>query len=159
MEFLRNNTIGTGLALTGNTLVQTITGALGNDTLASGGGGDVLIGGGGTDSLAGGAGADTFRFLLASDSAVGAGRDSIIGFVSADGDRIDLSALDPNDVLAGNQAFSFRGSAPFSGARGELRFQPSGADVIVQGTFTGAAVAFEIRVAGVASLAAGDFNL
>jgi Ca2+-binding RTX toxin-like protein len=157
VEFLRNNTIGTGLTLTGNALVQTITGAIGNDTLASGGGGDILIGGGGTDSLVGGAGADTFRFLLASDSAVGAGRDSIIGFAA--GDRIDLAALDPNDVLAGNQAFSFRGSAAFSGARGELRFQPLGADVIVQGTFTGAAVAFEIRVAGVASLSASDFNL
>jgi hypothetical protein len=31
--------------------------------------------------------------------------------------------------------------------------------MIVQGTFTGAAVAFEIRVAGVASLSASDFNL
>jgi Ca2+-binding RTX toxin-like protein len=159
VEFLRNNTFATGLTLTGNALVQTIAGAAGPDTLASGGGGDILIGNGGTDSLTGGAGLDTFRFLLPSDSAVGAGRDSIFAFTSADGDRIDLSAIDANALLAGDQAFIFRGTAAFTGARGELRYSPSGFDSIVQGSLAGGAVAFEIRVAGKTSLLASDFNL
>ncbi len=159
VEFLRNNTIATGLALTGNALVQTIVGSGGGDTLAGGGGGDILIGNGGTDSLTGGAGLDTFRFLLPGDSAVGVGRDSVIGFTSADGDRIDLSAIDANTLLAGDQAFIFRGNAAFTGARGEVRYLPSGADVIVQGTIQGAIIAFEIRVVGKPSLVAGDFNL
>ena len=159
VEVLRNATSDTGLTLTGNTFGQTIAGSAGNDILAGGGGGDVLVGNGGTDSLTGGFGLDQFRFLLPGDSAVGAGRDSVIGFVAAQGDRIDLSAIDANTLLAGDQAFVFRGSAAFTGARGEIRLLPLGADVIVQGTISGAVVAFEIRVAGLTTLAADDFIL
>jgi Ca2+-binding RTX toxin-like protein len=159
VEELRNATIATGLGLVGNGFVQTITGSAGNDSLFGGGGGDVLIGNGGTDNLTGGLGADRFRFLLPGDSPVGAGRDSVIGFVAAEGDRIDLSAIDANTLLAGDQGFIFRGSAAFTGARGEIRLVPAGADVIVQGTIAGTVPAFEIRVAGVASLVAGDFTL
>ncbi len=159
VEELRNATSATGLGLFGNSLVQTITGSAGNDSLSGGGGGDVLIGNGGTDNLTGGLGADRFRFLLPADSPVGVGRDSVIGFVAAEGDRIDLSAIDANTLLAGDQGFIFRGSAAFTGARGELRFDVSGADVIVQGSIAGTVPAFEIRVAGVTSLLAGDFTL
>jgi hypothetical protein len=87
------------------------------------------------------------------------GRDSIIGFTSADGDRIDLAAIDANDLLGGDQAFIFRGSTAFTGARGEVRYVPSGADVIVQATLSGVGVAFEIRVVGKTSLVLSDFNL
>lgn len=159
VEELRNATSATGLGLFGNSLVQTITGSAGNDSLSGGGGGDVLIGNGGTDNLTGGLGADRFRFLLPADSPVGVGRDSVIGFVAAEADRIDLSAIDANTQLAGDQGFIFRGSAAFTGARGELRFDVSGADVIVQGSIAGTVPAFEIRVAGVTSLLAGDFTL
>lgn len=159
VEELRNATSATGLGLFGNGFVQTITGSAGNDSLSGGGGGDVLIGNGGTDNLTGGLGADRFRFLLPADSPVGVGRDSVIGFVAAEADRIDLSAIDANTLLAGDQGFIFRGSAAFTGARGELRFDVSGADVIVQGSIAGTVPAFEIRVAGVTSLLAGDFTL
>ena len=159
VEELRNATGTTGLGLFGNGFVQTITGSAGNDSLFGGGGGDVLVGNGGTDNLTGGLGADRFRFLLPGDSAVGAGRDSVIGFVAAEGDRIDLSAMDANTLLAGDQGFIFRGAAAFTGARGEIRLVPAGADVIVQGTIAGTVPAFEIRVAGLASLVAGDFTL
>lgn len=119
----------------------------------------MLIGNGGLDTLIGGAGADSFTFLLTSDSTVGTARDIIKAFNGLEGDRIDLTAIDANDLLGGDQAFIWRGTAPFSGLQGELRHFVSGPDCIVQGTVTGAAAGFEIKVAGVTSLGAGDFRL
>ncbi|GJE62291.1 family 16 glycosylhydrolase [Methylobacterium trifolii] len=97
-----------------------LMGGLGNDKLYGGGGNDRLIGGAGTDRLQGDDGADTFIFQSTSDSLPYA-PDTIIGFSGAAGDRIDLEAIDANSLLAGDQAFTWIGSAPFSGA-GQLRF-------------------------------------
>jgi hypothetical protein len=83
----------------------------------------------------------------------------IQGFNGAEGDRIDLSAIDANDLLALDQGFTWRGTSAFTGGRGELRYDVAGPDVIVKGTISGAAVAFEIRVAGLGVLGAGDFKL
>jgi Ca2+-binding RTX toxin-like protein len=150
----------TGLTLTGNLLAQAIIGGAGGDTLIGGGGGDILIGGAGTDVLRGTAGSqDIFRFLLPGDSGVGALRDVIQTFSAADLDRIDLSAIDANPTLFGDQAFTFRGTGAFTGAAGELRFFVSGGDSFIQGTIAGATATFEIRVQGVTSLVAGNFNL
>jgi len=38
------------------------------------------------------------------------------------GDKIDLSAIDANAQLVGNQAFSFIGNSAFTGVVGELRY-------------------------------------
>ncbi len=76
----------------------------GRDTLNGGYGNDILIGGGKADSLTGGAGADTFRFQAASDLGLGH-TDIIQDFSRAQLDRIDLSGIDANTTLAGNQAF------------------------------------------------------
>jgi Ca2+-binding RTX toxin-like protein len=59
----------------------------GDDRIDGGAGNDVLIGGGGHDILIGGAGADHFVF------APGSGKDDILDFSSAQGDRIDLSGF------------------------------------------------------------------
>jgi Ca2+-binding RTX toxin-like protein len=61
--------------LTGNALANVITGADGND---------VIDGRGGNDDLFGEGGADTFLFSNAR------GRDTVMDFSRADGDRIDL---------------------------------------------------------------------
>ena len=73
-------------------------------------GNDTLIGGAGTDRLTGGAGLDTFRFLLPSDSVRGGRHDSILDFIRAQHDNIDLRAIDANTRHAGNDAF--QSSAP-----------------------------------------------
>lgn len=146
------------LDIAGTAAANVLTGNAGANVLTGNGGGDTLVGLGGTDTLVGGAGADAFRFLAPGDSAVGAARDVIQAFSAAEGDRIDLAAIDADPTLAGDQAFSFHGSAAFTGA-GQVRFMPSGADVIVQGTVDGATIAFEILVAGTASLEAGDVSL
>lgn len=98
-----------------------IIGGAGNDRLAGQNGDDVLIGGLGADRLYGDAGADRFVFQTIEDSPVSA-RDTIIGFSAAQGDRIDVSQIDANALLAGNQHFTFIGSEAFT-APGQLRFE------------------------------------
>ncbi len=160
VETIEANAGTIGLVLTGNKLAQTILGGAGKDTITGGGGGDALVGNGGFDTLKGTAGsADRIRFLLPSDSAVGANRDLIQAFNPAEGDRIDLTAIDATVGVLGNQAFTFRGASAFTGVGSELRFSVSGSDSIIQGAITGKTVAFEIRVQGTTSLVAGNFML
>lgn len=49
---------------------------------------------------------------------------------SGNADRIDLSLIDANPSLSGNQAFKFVTS--FTAAKGEVRFVTQGTDTIVQ---------------------------
>jgi serralysin len=118
-----------------------LIGGDGNDRLDGGLGIDTLIGASGADVLFGGAGNDKFIYTNITDSAVGA-RDSITDFTSGQ-DVIDLSAIDADTIQAGDQAFSFIGSAAFHGAAGELRFAAG----ILTGDVNGDGVAdFQIGV-------------
>jgi serralysin len=83
--------------------------------LSGNAGDDVLIGGGGADTLAGGSGADTFVFTAIGDSTSGA-RDRITDFTGGS-DRIDLSAIDADLAIGGDQAFTQ--VARFGGRAGE----------------------------------------
>jgi Ca2+-binding RTX toxin-like protein len=78
----------------------------GRDTLHGGYGNDFLIGGAKSDTLWGNAGADTFIFETATDLGLGH-TDAIKDFSRAQGDKIDLSGIDANTRIAGNQAFTF----------------------------------------------------
>ena len=91
---------------TGNGSNNILIGNSAANVLNGGAGNDFLTGGGGKDTLTGGAGADAFIFTALTDSTVAA-PDLITDFIRADGDYIDLSALDANSMLAGDQAFSF----------------------------------------------------
>ncbi|HEX8379571.1 MAG TPA: M10 family metallopeptidase C-terminal domain-containing protein, partial [Allosphingosinicella sp.] len=68
----------------------------------------------------GGAGNDVFRYNSVAESN-STERDGIQDFNS--GDLIDLSRIDANTLVAGDQAFNFVGNAAFSGTAGELRFE------------------------------------
>ncbi|AOF91626.1 calcium-binding protein [Sinorhizobium sp. RAC02] len=115
-----------------------LEGGAGNDTLNGDSGNDSVNGGAGSDKLSGGAGADIFVFKSASDSTVAAtGRDIILDFKQADGDRIDLKAIDANATLGGDQAFKFIGTAAFHKTAGELRYINSNGDTFVQGDING----------------------
>ncbi|MEO3999703.1 calcium-binding protein [Mesorhizobium sp. CAU 1732] len=159
---LNNTLVGNSLAnvmngLDGNDYI--ITGA-GNDTLNGGNGNDTLVGGAGADRMSGGAGSDTFLYMAISDSGVGAAnRDTILDFVRGQ-DRIDLSALDANTAAAGNQAFSFIGSAAFSGVAGQLRYSSSGNTTFVDADINGDRVSdFQIAVNGTNFMTGSDFIL
>lgn len=98
--------------LNGGDGIDALFGGTGNDTLNGGNGNDLLHGGAGRDILTGGGGVfafDTFAYNFASESLPGVlNRDVITDFNGRGallGDRIDLSAIDANALLAGNQAF------------------------------------------------------
>jgi Ca2+-binding RTX toxin-like protein len=138
-----------------------ITGGSGNDALNGGDGNDTLIGGAGRDILIGGAGTDTFDFNLVSESPAGAAsRDSINGGFSHGADRIDLATIDANSLVAGNQAFSFIGSATFSGVAGQLRYTNYSGNVIIDADVNGDSIAdMQILVAGTSFMTGTDFIL
>jgi Ca2+-binding RTX toxin-like protein len=95
-------------------------GGAGNDVLTGGAGTDLIFGGLRGDTLTGGSGNDIFRYDSVGDSN-STERDGIQDFNS--GDLIDLSRIDANDLVDGNQAFNFIGNAAFSSTASELRFE------------------------------------
>ena len=130
-----------------------LVGGTGHDFLNGAGGDDRLVGGLGRDVLSGGSGSDAFAFLAAAEAGRGTMRDVIRDFQHGT-DEIDLSAIDADLRLAGDQAFEFIGAAAFGGVAGELKFRGS----VLSGDTNGDAVAdFEIALAGGISLDAGDF--
>ncbi len=147
--------------LYGNSGVNLLAGGSGNDALDGGSGNDVLYGGAGADDLVGGAGADTFTFKVLSDTTVAtSGRDTILDFSGTSGDRIDLSAIDANTAASGNQAFTYVGTAAFTGKAGELRYVKDASDTYVYGDVNGDAKAdFAIHLDDAVSLAKGYFVL
>jgi Ca2+-binding RTX toxin-like protein len=175
---LENGTLlgTTGAELTGNGLANVLNANAGNDTIAGNGGADrifakegadLIDGGAGNDTLEGGAGADTITGGIGADRfvfrAVDLGStDRISDFSAAEGDRIDLLAIDANANVTGNQAFviALRG---FTGNAGELLIVPSGTTVdeyLVQGDVDGDGTAdFSLIVSSPTVLAAADFIL
>lgn len=170
IEILNATTISGGLTLdligntsnntiTGNNLNNVISGLTGNDILIGGGGADTLFGGAGQDTLTGGSGNDTFVFKATSESTV-ALKDTITEFTT--GDIIDLSAIDANTKISGNQAFtSYLGESAFTGVSGQLRYEAfnEGGPTLF-GDVNGDRVAdFAIILTGVAGLTLSDFVL
>jgi hypothetical protein len=104
------------------------------DTLSGGDGTDTLSGGKGDDFLNGGSGADRFVFGSAGESKPG-DPDRISGLEGID--VIDLSGVDANTLIGGNQAFVL--AAGFTGVAGQLiRVFDSGANrTLFQGDTNG----------------------
>lgn len=88
--------------LLGNGGADRLKGNEGDDVLDGGAGRDRLQGDLGQDTLIGGTGADVFLFRTLQDSQLG-GADLITDL--SDDDRIDLSAIDADTTLDGDQAF------------------------------------------------------
>jgi serralysin len=130
------NVTGSSFAdtITGNSGANRIDGGAGRDTINGGGGADTIISGRESDQLWGEEGPDTFvfkHFLDSSSSNVlssvirvdgnyttGAGVDVINDFVVG-ADKIDLSGIDANSTISGNQAFTF--VEEFTGHAGEVK--------------------------------------
>ena len=87
----------------GNALDNDLTGNAGNN---------LLDGRRGHDTLTGGAGNDTFKFASILDT-TNAAPDLVTDFAS--GDKIDLSAIDANTAVAGDQAFHLGATAGHAG--------------------------------------------
>jgi Ca2+-binding RTX toxin-like protein len=138
-----------------------LNGGVGNDYLDGGVGNDKLIGGPGVDTMAGGFGADSFIFQSTFDSPPAFFEDRILDFNRFQGDRIDLSAIDANTGVFGNQAFTFVGFDPTPGT-GQVGFSVVGGQTFVQvNTDADAAIEMQFKVSGpgVPGMLAGDFVL
>jgi Ca2+-binding RTX toxin-like protein len=148
--------------LRGSNAANRLNGDAGDDALFGRGGNDRLSGGSGDDRLEGGSGADLFVVGEADgDAGTDIGSDLIADFDRAEGDLIDLSAIDADRGTSyEDDAFVFVGEAAFSGVAGELRIAAYGGGWQVTGDWDGDAVAdFSILVASPAPLLAGDFVL
>ena len=149
-------TTGNGAdVLRGNRGLDRFASGAGRDHLFGGAGQDVLRGGLGTDVVMGGVGADVFVFASAAEAGHGPRHDLIRDFQHA-ADRIDLSGIDANTGLSGNQAFDFIGVAGFSAVAGQLRF----AHGMVRGDVDGDGFAdFRIEIGAQPGLSQADFLL
>ncbi|PZQ50762.1 MAG: hypothetical protein DI556_06495 [Rhodovulum sulfidophilum] len=139
----------------GNDQANYIQGGRGDDILLGGKGDDVLIGQWGNDILTGGAGKDRFVYK----DPAGMGWDTITDFEK--GDRIDLTGIDANSRVAGDQAFKFIGSA-WLAKSADLGFYQDAARgcTWVQGDLNGDKLYdFSIRVEGLLTFDASDFLL
>ena len=101
----------------------TVNGDAGDDDLYASGT-TVLRGGAGHDHLHCGTGAQRLDYNATSEDDPSPqsplhGTEIIFGFNGADGDRLDVSTIDANLTVAGNQAFTFVGSTPVDRA-GEM---------------------------------------
>jgi len=113
-----------------------LNGGNGNDTLLGGQWNDVLSGGNGEDTLTGGAGEDSFRFAYVWESRPGSGIDVIKDFTHGV-DSIDLSAIDANSRLAGQQHFTFIGDAAYTKAAGQLHLEAANGGLTLAGDING----------------------
>ncbi|HEY0629002.1 MAG TPA: RTX toxin, partial [Sphingomicrobium sp.] len=96
----------------------------------------------------GGAGNDIFQFLTT--DAI----DRIMDFAA--GDKIDLSGIDADVILDGDQGFAFIGGEDFGGVAGQLRYEGG----FVQGDTNGDGLAdFSINIANYFALQGTDFVL
>jgi Ca2+-binding RTX toxin-like protein len=145
---------------TGNAANNVLSGGLGDDTLSGAGGNDVLIGGLGKDTMDGGTGADTYVVTnIAESGNTIATADVISGWNSTD--VIDLSGLDANSALAGNQAFSFVAANTPGTVNNSVTWTESGGDTIVSlDTNAGAGAEMMFVLTGIGlNLTQANFNL
>lgn len=141
-----------------------LDGGADNDTLNGGNGKDILVGGLGIDSLRGGANNDTFEFNSTGESTFLA-TDVILdmeGIGIAGGDLIDLSTIDANTLVSGNQAFTFLGQQTtafgLSFGAGALWLENSGGQTRVLGnTDDDAVIEFAINIADGGAFNASDY--
>ena len=113
-------------------------------------GNDTLFGGS-LIRMVGGNGADTFVFKSQADAT-----GILTDFSHAQGDRIDVSGVDANTLVGGDQAFTFVGALAFSGHAGELRY----ASGLLSGDVNGDGAAdFNIQVDNSPVIGASDFLL
>jgi Ca2+-binding RTX toxin-like protein len=146
--------------LSGSQGWDSLYGNAGANVLQGWNGNDLLVGRAGKDMLTGGAGVDRFQFTALADSVVGANADRITDFSRAQGDRIDLAGIDARFTVAGDQAFTFIGTAAFTGVAGQLHIWHDAGRTIVSGDVNGNRTAdFNIVLTGTINLVAGDFVL
>lgn len=104
-----------------------------NNSLVGDSGNDTLYGHTGRDTLDGGVGYDTLVYTSTAQSKAGSSNRDQIYFESPGdfvADVIDVSGIDADTTIAGDQAFVFIGTADFTGP-GQIRVQAGGVDTLI----------------------------
>lgn len=158
----------------GNDLENNLEGYAGNDYLRGHAGDDTLHGGTGADTLIGDGGADEIN-LGDNDNASDKVKfnhildstwedmDTVFDFEStweSGDDKIDLSQIDANLSISGNQSFAFRGSGAFISSGGEVRLvEVDSGTIVMVDNDSDATAEMVIFIDGVTSLSSDDFIL
>ena len=142
--------------LVGSGFDDKLHGSSSSDELSGGQGNDSISGGRGSDVLTGGEGDDVFVYTFAYESGLTTQtRDVITDF--AEGDLIDLSAIDARSGNSTNDAFTFIGSVAnlsLANANGALWFDQG---VLYGSTDADFAPEFSIELVGVTNFELTDF--
>jgi len=139
--------------------VEGAIGSSGADTFRGDSLANLFQGGGGRDSFTGGGGRDLFDFDRVTDSPAGTGWDVVTDFLRGT-DDLDLSGIDADVTVGGDQAFRFVGRGSLAGGPGRLGFTTSGGDTIVRGSVDGDATSeFEVQLNGIVNPGRDDFYL
>jgi Ca2+-binding RTX toxin-like protein len=143
------------VALAGNDVLDL---GKGKDTGDGGKGIDLLIGGLGKDIMIGGGGADTFQFVDLLDSKKAKSKADIIeDFSRKQGDKIDITLIDANTTLDGDQDFTFIAQQKFNKVAGELHFVKGDGGVYLEGDVNGDGLAdFAVFLDGISKIAIPD---
>ncbi len=171
INFLVNGNIGTDVIkialgaagnLSGGAGSDIIVGGDQVDTINAGSEIDKIRGGGGADILTGGSGADVFKYRNVSDSGIGAAADIITDFVAGT-DRINLTRIDTNPFVSGDQNFVFVDTVAFTNnGIAQVRWVDLGADLRVEADINGDGIAdmhILLQGAGAQALTVADFVL
>jgi Ca2+-binding RTX toxin-like protein len=118
-----------------------ITGTAGGELLAGTTGNDLFLLAGGLDTVIGGAGMDRFAFTAANLGAAATHAVTLADLDQSLSEVIDLSRIDAIAGTLANDAFSFIGTAAFSGVAGQLRWSDPGAERLILGDVNGDKVA------------------
>lgn len=159
--------------LEGNTQSDDLFGGNGLDILRGGdgfdflngeAGNDVLVGGLGVDILRGNAQNDTFDFNSTSESTFAASDliDGIQGVGVGGGAVIDLSTIDANTLVGGNQSFTFLGAVSsvvgLAAGAGSLWVENAGGQTRLYGnTDSDGVIEFAVRINDGAGVTASDY--
>jgi Ca2+-binding RTX toxin-like protein len=147
--------------LTGSSYADRIDGNTAANTLKGEAGNDKVYGASGADLMYGGTGADQFIFKKIADSTVGsAGRDIIEDFSRAQGDKFNVTLMDANTKLSGDQDFTFIGLDSFHKKAGELNYKKVNGVTYVYGDVNGDAKAdLGFKIDAALTLSKYDFIL
>jgi Ca2+-binding RTX toxin-like protein len=150
--------LGTGLGGLGSAVsVQSGSDTLwGVENVVTGSGADTITASDAVNVMDGGTGNDTFVFK----TVAAANGDTIVGFET--GDKIDLSNIDANQSMAGNQSFTLVSPAITSVQQLSVRHETraDGDYTVIEGNVNDAnAPDFKVSIQGTHNLAASDFTL
>jgi len=154
--------------LQGNAGDDTLIGDRGNDKMVGGTGSDILEGDGGGDFLIGSEGSDIFQYWAIEDSqnvvVNGVNQQDQIADFTLGQDKIDLSRIDANGAVDGDQAFTFladpaRHSGDWTGLVWQTVNPQNGIATINVSTDGDAAAEMQIYMSHAYTFTAGDFIL